>query len=272
MFLFPPKVYFEQAMRESMSLPSNCIWRRDVWIFQEETVPTHELDLRVGNEFQQSVQEIGDIAIVMVNPIATGVVENLRLHTHEQVHLVLIDLWTEERMPFEVDEVERTPMELKRLIDCYLPEKWELVAVGITTTLVEVIKNSFVGSQVIVFDGSTHRTQFLYNSLEAMRTTRSGVGQTSRGEPSFSQPLGSMNEYDNVIDDVEVDSEDGEDLRSEDTPVRDGFKRKEQRRTTLKTIQYMWKESKRLKKPLKRLTKTMIVKKMMMVRKKWKMI
>ena len=59
-------------------------------------------------------------------------------------------------MPFEVDEVERTPMELKRLINYYLLEKWRLVAVGITTAVVEVMKNSFVGSQVILFDGSTH--------------------------------------------------------------------------------------------------------------------
>ena len=30
-----------------------------------------------------------------------------------------------------------------------------------------------------------------------------------------------MNEYDNVIDDVEMDLEDGVDLHSQDTPVRD---------------------------------------------------
>ena len=92
-------------------------------------MPKHELDSCVGNEFQWSVQAIGDIAIVMVHPIASGAVENLRLHAREQVLLVFTDLWTKEQMPSEVDEVEKTPMELKRLIDCYLSEKWRLVAV-----------------------------------------------------------------------------------------------------------------------------------------------
>ena len=219
-FLFPPGVYFEEAMRESMSLPSNCTWRKGVWVFQEETVPTHELDLCVGNEFQQSVQVIEDIAIVMVHPIATRAMENLHLHAYEQEPLVFtIYRFVDQRM----DEVERTLVELKRLIDCYLLEKWGLVAVGITIALVKVMKNSFVDIQVIRFDGSTHQIQFLYNTLEAMHITRSGVGQTSRGEPSCSQQLGSMNKYDNVVDDIEVNSEHREDLHSKDTPVRDGL-------------------------------------------------
>ena len=43
----------------------------------------HELDLRVGNEIQWSVQAIGDIAIIMVHSIATRSVENLQLHACE---------------------------------------------------------------------------------------------------------------------------------------------------------------------------------------------
>ena len=59
----------------------------------------HELDVRVGNKLQQSVQAIGDIAIVMMHSIATRAVENVRLHGHEQVPLVFMDSWSEERMP-----------------------------------------------------------------------------------------------------------------------------------------------------------------------------
>ena len=90
-FLFPFGVYFEQAMRENMSLPSNSTWRRDVWVFQEETLPMHDLDLKVGNELQRSLQAIGNIAIVMMHPIATGAVENLHLHAREQMPLVFMD-------------------------------------------------------------------------------------------------------------------------------------------------------------------------------------
>ena len=78
---------------------------------------------------------------------------------------------------------------MKRLIDCYLSEKSGLIAVGITTALVEILKSSFVGSQVIMFDGLTNRTRFLYNTLQEVHGTLNERGQTSRGEPSFSRPL-----------------------------------------------------------------------------------
>ena len=108
----------------------------------------HDLDLKVGNELQRSMQAIGDVAIVMMHPIATGAVENLHLHAREQMPLVFMNSWIEERMASAVDEVERTPIELKRLIDCYLPEKWGLVAVSITRALVGIMKSFFVGSQL----------------------------------------------------------------------------------------------------------------------------
>ena len=125
-----------------------------------------------------------------------------------------MDSWTIEWMPSEVDEVERTPMELKRLIDCYLLEKWGLIVVGITTSLVEVLKSSFVGSQIIVLDYSMDQTRFLYNSLEEVLSTSSGRRQTSTRDLSSSRLLYSVNEEDNVVDDVGVDLKDGEDLYS----------------------------------------------------------
>ena len=63
----------------------------------------------------------------------------------------------------------------------------------------------------------------MYNTLEEMLITQSVAEQTLKREPSSSQPLGSMNEYNNVVDDVKVNLEDGKDLHSEDTPVRDGL-------------------------------------------------
>ena len=84
-------------------------------------------------------------------------------------------------MPSLVDEVEKTTTKLKRLIDCYQSEKWGLVAVGITTTFVEIMKFFFVGSQIIVFDASIDRTRFLYNILEELRSSRTEARQNSRG-------------------------------------------------------------------------------------------
>ena len=95
---------------------------------------------------QQNVHAMGNIVILMLHPIATRAIENLRLHAREQVPLVFMDFWTKERMPSQVDEVERTSMGVKRLIGCYPLEKWRFVAIGISTTIVKVLKSSFVGN------------------------------------------------------------------------------------------------------------------------------
>ena len=65
---------------------------------------------------------------------------------------VFVNTTFKEQMLSKVDEVEKILMELKRSIECYLPKKLGLLVVYITTTLVEVLKSSFVGSQVIVLD------------------------------------------------------------------------------------------------------------------------
>jgi hypothetical protein len=47
----------------------------------------------------------------------------------------------------------------------YLPEKWGLVAFGITTAILDIVQGGFVGSQIVVLDGSTTRTTFLQSAL-----------------------------------------------------------------------------------------------------------
>ena len=100
----------------------------------------------------------------MVYYIAISVVENLCLYAREQVPLIFMSFWIEEKRPSELDEVKKTFMELKMLIDCYLLKKWRFLAVGITTTPVEILKSSFVGSQVIVLSDLIDRTRVLYNT------------------------------------------------------------------------------------------------------------
>ena len=95
-----------------------------------------------------------------------------------------------------------------------------------------------------------------------MRTIQSGAGQTSRGEPSSSQPLGSMNEYINVVDDVEVD------LHSEDISVRDRLQAQRAEEDNLENNPIYVEGEQEVMKPLKRLMKTITVKRMMTMRKK----
>jgi hypothetical protein len=74
-------------------------------------------------------------------------------------------------MPRAVDTLERSPTELQRMVRLYLPPSWCLVAVGITTSIVDIVHDRFHGSQVIVVDWSPDRTRFLHNTLQSVYTT-----------------------------------------------------------------------------------------------------
>ena len=54
------------------------------------------------------------------------------------------------------------------MVRAYLPPSWCLVAVGITTSVVDIVQDGFQGSQVIVVDSSSDRIRFLYNTLECV--------------------------------------------------------------------------------------------------------
>jgi hypothetical protein len=74
-------------------------------------------------------------------------------------------------MPRAADTLERSPTKLQRMVRAYLPPSWYLVAVGITTSVVDIVQDGFQGSQVIVIDWSLDRTRFLHNTLQSVYTT-----------------------------------------------------------------------------------------------------
>jgi hypothetical protein len=57
------------------------------------------------------------------------------------------------------------------MVRAYLPPSWCLVAVGITTSIVDIVQDGFQGSQVIVVDWSPNRVRFLHNTLQSVYTT-----------------------------------------------------------------------------------------------------
>ena len=69
-------------------------------------------------------------------------------------------------MPQVEDKLERTPMELKRLVQIYLPWSWGLVILGITMAVGGILETAFQGSEVIIMEGALTRTQFMYNRLQ----------------------------------------------------------------------------------------------------------
>jgi hypothetical protein len=166
-FLLPAGTYFEQGMRDLIAMSPECSWLRGVWMFQPQTVPTYVHDLKHGGQVERGVQVLGDVAIIMHHPHESRVSQNVRRGMNK-LPVVFEDKWTDGRMPRAEDRLERSPTELHRLVLAYLPEKWGLVAVGITTSIADIVHNGFVGSQVIVLDGSSTRTRFLHSTLQTM--------------------------------------------------------------------------------------------------------
>jgi hypothetical protein len=82
--------------------------------------------------------------------------------------LAFTNSWNEDMMPQAAYTLERSPTELQRLVRAYQPATWGLVAIGITTSIAEIVQGGFQGKQVIVVDRSPERTRFLYNTLQSM--------------------------------------------------------------------------------------------------------
>ena len=66
------------------------------------------------------MQAVGDIAIVMHYPVKGGPMENLP-HSTEDLDVVFHDTSSSKVMPRIEDKLQRTPLELKRMVQMYLP-------------------------------------------------------------------------------------------------------------------------------------------------------
>jgi hypothetical protein len=89
------------------------------------------------------VQAIGGVVIVMEHPIGSRAVENIVRIPGGQLPLAFTDRWNEDRMPQAADMLERSRTELQRMVRAYLPPSWCLVAVGITTNVVDIVQDGF---------------------------------------------------------------------------------------------------------------------------------
>ena len=106
----------------------------------------------------------------MEHSTGSRVVENIVRIPGSHLPLAFMDSWNEDRMPRIANTLERSLTELQRMVCAYLPPSWYLVAVGMTTSVVNILQDGFLGSQVIVVDWSSDRTRFLYNALQSVYT------------------------------------------------------------------------------------------------------
>ena len=166
-FLLPPGVHFEERLRNTLHVPEESRCFGGVWVFESGAISGYEHDLRHEGRVERAVQAIGGVAVVLAHASGSRASQNVRKGTGE-LPTVFMDSWTEARAPCTADPLERSPTELQRLVQMYLPEKWGLVVVGITTAIPDILQGDFVGSQIIVLDSSSTRTTFLRNACAEM--------------------------------------------------------------------------------------------------------
>ena len=85
---------------------------------------------------------------MMEHPISSKVAPNV-YRGREQLPLAFTNVWNEDRMPRVVDRLERSTIELQRMVQAYLPERWRLVALGITTSILDIVQQGFIGSETL---------------------------------------------------------------------------------------------------------------------------
>jgi hypothetical protein len=102
-------------------------------------VPAYGQDLRYSGQVEQAVQAIGGVAIVMEHPAGLRVAQNIRTE-QEKLPVAFTDMWNEDRRPIAVDRLERSPTKLQRVVRANLPKTWGLVALDITTSIVDIVE------------------------------------------------------------------------------------------------------------------------------------
>ena len=106
-----------------------------------------------------AVQEIGDIIFIMVYPEASNPIENIRSGC-KTVPRMFYD-HTSKYPTMQWDKKRRTPEEIVRLIDAYLPKEWALVLVNLSTSVQAITEEGFIGSRILILDGNGQRSQKL---------------------------------------------------------------------------------------------------------------
>ena len=76
---------------------------------------------------------------VMEHPTGSRAVENIVCSLGGQLLLAFTNSWNEDRMPRVVDMLEKFPTKLQRMVYAYLLPSWCLVALGITTSVMDIV-------------------------------------------------------------------------------------------------------------------------------------
>ena len=157
-------MFANKELFRKLNLLEKCSHLHGCWAFGPESIDHHALNFTKGWHLQQAVEPFGAIVVCMQHPIGTSHDLNL-VPASRPLPLIFHDQWGEVQQPSTVDVLERSPSELSRLVDSYLPRGWSLVACSMSTAIPTILQSDFQGSEIIVIDDCSERVSFLYNEL-----------------------------------------------------------------------------------------------------------
>ena len=128
MFLCPEGQNRRSLVRDLKT--SDLTIQHGAWGFTPETF-MQKLAFTFDEQEVLTVQKIGDIIFVMVYPEASNPIENIRSGC-KTVPCMFYD-HTSKYPTMQWDKKRKTPEEIVRLINAYLPKEWALVLVNLST-------------------------------------------------------------------------------------------------------------------------------------------
>ena len=128
------------------------------WHFTEETA-MHKECVLFDNQEVLLMEGVGDVILIMVCPSASNPIENILcgggpLLRSFQDHASKYGSTSKNQRC-------RTPEEISRLINTYLPKDWALVLVELSTSVPAVLDEGFIGSRIVTLDEDAERMTVL---------------------------------------------------------------------------------------------------------------
>ena len=106
-----------------------------------------------------SIEGMGDVILIMVCPEACNPIENVARGGG-----LLPRLFQDHPSQYRTtrgDQKRRTPEEVMRLINAYLPKDWALILMGLTTSVPAIVEDGFRGTRILTLDDNLERTTIL---------------------------------------------------------------------------------------------------------------
>ena len=128
------------------------------WRFTEETA-MHKECVLFDNQEVLLMEVVGDVILIMVRPPASNSIENIPRGSGHVPHS--FQDHASKYASKSKNNKCRTPEEVSRLINAYLPKDWALVLVELSTSIPTILDEGFIESRIVTLDEDVERTTLL---------------------------------------------------------------------------------------------------------------